>query len=149
MDHLLKTKKKYKNSKELEIQDIDKACFQHDMAYGDFKDLPKRIASDKILRDKAFDTAKNSKNDGCQRGLASMIYTCFVKRTSGGAIKSEIMSNQELGKELYKPIISNFKKRKVDSFFIGNIRGADLADIQLISKFNKGICFLFMCYRYL
>ena len=86
------------------------------MAYGDFKDLPKTIASDKILRDKAFDTDKNSKNDGCQRGLASMIYTCFVKRTSGDAIKSEIMSNQELGKELYKLIISNFEKRKVDSF---------------------------------
>ena len=49
--------------------ELDKACFQHDMAYGDFKDLPKRIASDKILRDKAFDIAKNPKYDGYQRGL--------------------------------------------------------------------------------
>ena len=53
--------------------ELDKACFQHDMVYGDFKDLARRIASDKVLRDKAFDIAKNPKYDGYQRGSASMV----------------------------------------------------------------------------
>ena len=57
-----------------------------------------------------------------------MVYTFFVKKNSGGAVKSEIMSNQELGKELYKAIIRKFEKQKVQSFFIDNIWGADLAD---------------------
>ena len=53
--------------------ELDKACFQHDMAYGDFKDLTRRTASDKILRDKVFNITKNQKYDGCQRGLASVV----------------------------------------------------------------------------
>ena len=57
--------------------ELDKTCFQHDMAYGDFKDLKRRTASDKILRDKAFNIAKNPKYDGYQRGLASMVYNFF------------------------------------------------------------------------
>ena len=55
------------------------------------------------------------------------------------------MSNQELAEELHTSIIRTFEKRKVHSFFIGNIWGADLADVQLISKFNKGFRFI-MCY---
>ena len=58
--------------------ELDKACFQHDMAYGDFKDLKRRTASDKILRDKAFNIAKNPKYDGYQRRLASMVYNFFL-----------------------------------------------------------------------
>ena len=50
--------------------ELDKACFQHDMAYGDFKDLTRRIASEKILRDNAFNIAKNPKYGGSQRGFA-------------------------------------------------------------------------------
>ena len=53
------------------------------MAYGDFKDLARRTASDKILRDKAFNIAKNPKYDGYQRGLASMVYKFFDKRSTG------------------------------------------------------------------
>ena len=53
--------------------ELDKTCFQHDMAYGDFKDIARRTASDKILRDKAFNIAKNPKYDGYQRGLASIV----------------------------------------------------------------------------
>ena len=53
---------------------VVKICFQHDMAFGDFKDLTRRTASDKILRYKTFDIAKNPKYDGYQRGLTSMIY---------------------------------------------------------------------------
>ena len=57
--------------------ELDKACFQHDMAYEDFKDIKRRTASDKILRNKAFNIAKNPKYDGYQRGLASMVYKFF------------------------------------------------------------------------
>ena len=57
--------------------ELNKACFQYDMAYGDFKDLAKRTAADKILREKAFDIAKNPKYDGYQRRLASMVYKFF------------------------------------------------------------------------
>ena len=61
--------------------ELDKACFQHDMAYGDFKDI-KRMASDKILRDKAFNIAKNPKYDGCQRGLL-LRFTIFLIKNVG------------------------------------------------------------------
>ena len=52
---------------------LDKACFQHDMAYGDFKDLNRRTAADKVLHDKAFNIAKDPKYDGYQLVLASMV----------------------------------------------------------------------------
>ena len=94
---------------------MDKACFQHDMAYGKYKDLKKRRQSDKVLKDKAFEIANNPKYDGYQIGLAN---------------------------ELHKPIIRKFKKIKVYSSFKDNIWGADLADTQLISKYNKGIRYL-------
>ena len=63
----------------------------------------------------------------------------FEKTTSGSGIKNENMSDQQLAEELYKPIIRNFGKRKVHSPFIDKIWGADLADMQLVSKFYKGI----------
>ena len=73
MDHLLKKRiQKFKetgDSRYIYRNELDKACFQRDMAYGDFKDLPRRTSSDKVLRDKAFNIAKNPKYDGCQRGL--------------------------------------------------------------------------------
>ena len=81
------------------------------MAYEDFKDLARRTASDKILRDKAFNVAKNPKYE-------------------------------QLAEELHKPIIRNFKKGTVYLGFKDNIWGAGLADMQLISKFNKGYRFL-------
>ena len=59
--------------------ELDKACFQHDMAYGDFKDLNRRTAADKILRDKSFNIAKDPKYDGYQHGLASIVYKFFDK----------------------------------------------------------------------
>ena len=106
------------------------------MAYEDFKDLTRKRASDKILCYKAFNITKNLKYDGYQCGLASMVYNFLDKKASGG-IKNE------LAEELHKPIIRKFEKRKVHSPFIDNIWGADLADIQLISKFNKGICYFY------
>ena len=73
--------------------DLDKACFQHDMAYGKFKDFKKRTKSDKVLRDKAFEIACNPKYDGYQRGLASMVYKIFDKKSTGSGIKNEIKQN--------------------------------------------------------
>ena len=77
------------------------------MAYGDFQELTRRKASDKILHDKAFNIAKNPKYDRYQRGLASKVYTFFDKKTSamrenkfaGETIKNEIISNKELAEE--------------------------------------------------
>ena len=66
--------------------EFDKPCFQHDMAYGDFKDLIRKTFSDNALRDKAFNIAKNPKYDGYQRGLASMVYTFFDKKSTGSGI---------------------------------------------------------------
>ena len=57
--------------------ELDKACFQHDMAYGKAKDLVRRTQSDKVLKDKAFKIASDAKYDGYQRGLASMVYKFF------------------------------------------------------------------------
>ena len=93
------------------------------MAYGNFKDVTRRTASDKILPDKAFDMTKSLKQDGYQRGLVSVVYNSFNKKTSGGAIKNEIMSNEELAEELQKPIIRKFEKTKEHSPFIDNIQG--------------------------
>ena len=62
------------------------------MAYGDFKDLPKRATADELLRDKTFNISKNSKHDGYQRKLTSIVYKCFDKK-SGSGVKSKIMTN--------------------------------------------------------
>ena len=91
------------------------------MAYGDFKYLNRRTAAHKVLHDKGFNIAKNPKFDVYQRGLASMVYQFFNKKTSDGTIKNEIISNKELSEELHKPIIKKFNKRKVPSPFINNI----------------------------
>ena len=94
-DHLLKKKKKNSKIKKktrdtsyIYKNELDKACFQHDMAYGDFKDLKRRTTSDKILRDKAFNIAKNPKYDGYQEGLASMVYRFSDKNSASLTDKS-------------------------------------------------------------
>ena len=101
--------------------ELDKACFQHDMAYEDFSDLARITASDKVLRDKAFNIAKNPKYDGYQRGLASLVYKFFDKMSSGSGIvnnnnkkkkKNDNKRNLQLAEELHKPIIKTFLKRK-------------------------------------
>ena len=94
---------------------LDKACFQHDMTYGDFKDLVKRATSDKVLRDKTFHIAKNHKYDKYQRELASMVYKFFDNKSKGNEITDKIKQNQhpldlaphQLAKKLHKPIITN------------------------------------------
>ena len=101
------------HSRYIYLNELDKACFQHDMAYGAFKDLNRRTSADKVLRDKAFDIAKNPKYDGYQHGLVSLVYKLFDKKTSGSGKKNENISNKELAEELNKPIIRKFEKRKV------------------------------------
>ena len=77
------------------------------MAYGDFKDLKWRTASDKVLRDKAFNIAKNPKYDGYQREIASMVYKFFDKKSIGSGVNTPLDFNEQLAKELHKPIIIN------------------------------------------
>ena len=74
-------------------KELDKVSFQHDIASGDFKSLARRTASDKIFCDKAFDIAKNPKNDGYQRGLASIVYKFFVKKLLAVILKMKICQN--------------------------------------------------------
>ena len=74
--------------------------------------------------------------------LLQWFINSLIKKSSGRDIKNENVSNKKLAEELHKPITRKFKKRKVHSSFIDNIWGDDLADMQLISKFNKGIRFL-------
>ena len=112
------------------------------MAHGDFKDLARSTASYNVLRNKRFNIAKYPKYDEYQRGPVSTVYKFFDKKTSGCSVNNEIKQNQQLAEELNKPIIRTFLKRKVYSSFKGNIWGVHLADMQLISKYNKGIRFL-------
>ena len=86
---------------------LDKACFQHDMAYGKSKDLVKRTQSDKVLRDKAFKIASDPKYDGYQKGLASMVYKFFDKKSKGSGIVTN-EPNYQLTNELHTPIIRKF-----------------------------------------
>ena len=75
--------KKFKetgDSKYIYQNELDKTCFQHGMAYGDFKYLKRRLFADKVLRDKAFNITKDPKYDGYQRGLASMVYNFLIKK---------------------------------------------------------------------
>ena len=120
--------------------ELDKACFAHDSAYSDSNNLTKRTIADKILRYKAFNIAKDQKYDGYQRGLASMVYNFFDKKSAAPADKSadgsdvvtakpsakHVMAepsakhvntklapqNQQLAEELHKPIIKKFKKER-------------------------------------
>ena len=121
--------------------ELDKACFVHDAAFSDSKDLAKRIFADKILKNKAFDIANDPKYDGYQKWLASMVYKFFDSKVSESGAKLTLQ-NEQLAEELHKPIIIKFEKRRVYSTFKDNIWGVDLADMQLLSKYNKGIRFL-------
>ena len=111
------------------------------MVYGDFKDFEKRSFADNVLRDKAFKIASDQKYDGYQRGLASMVYKFFHKKSQGSGVANN-NENAQLAEELHKPIIRKFEKRKLYSSFRDNIWGVDLADMQVLSKYNKGYRFL-------
>ena len=139
--------------------ELDKACFTHDAAYAKYKDVENRLISDQKLRNSAYDIASNPKYDGYQRGLASMVYKFFDckvapldKKTMSGKVNAKHTAkpsslertgnNKILAEELYKPVIKKYNKRKVYSQFKDNIWGVDLADMQSLSKKNKGIKYL-------
>ena len=126
--------------------ELDKACFAHDAAYSDSKDLTKRTVADKILRDKAFNIAKDPRYDGYQKGLAFMVYKFFDKKSKGSGAKhvntKPKPQNQQLAEKIHKPIIKKNEKRKIHAAFKDNIWGADLADMQLLSRCNRGIKFV-------
>ena len=122
--------------------ELDKACFQHDSAYADHKDLINRTKADKVLRDKAYNIASNPKYDGYQRGLASMVYKFFDKKSMGSGINKINSNSSILADELHKLIIKKFEKRKVYSQFKDNIWRVDLVDMQPLSRKNKGIKYL-------
>ena len=83
------------------------------MAYGNFKDLARRTASGKVLRDKVFNIAKNPKYDGYQRGLATTVYKFFDKKSAGNGVNMHVNNKHllDLAEELHKPIIKKFKKK--------------------------------------
>ena len=78
------------------IEKLDKACFQHDMAYGKSKYLTKRAQSDKVLREKAFKIASDTKFDGYQRGLASMVHKFFIKSLVRVALLLSQITNSQI-----------------------------------------------------
>ena len=90
------------------------------MVYGDFKDFEKRSFADNVLRDKALKIASDQKYDGYQRGLASMVYKFFHKKSQGSGVANN-NENTQLAEELHKPIIRKFEKRKLYSSFRDNI----------------------------
>ena len=117
--------------------ELDKACFQHNSAYANHKNLVNRTEADKVLRNKTYDIASNPEYDGYQRGLASMVYKFFDKKSTAGRSSLEFTgsgfkklknttkltaepsalarSSSILADELHKPIINKFNKRKVYS----------------------------------
>ena len=105
--------------------ELDKACFAHDAAYSESKNFTKRTIADKILRDKAFNIAKDKKYDGYQRGLASMVYKVFDSKVEGSGAKHVTAEpsakhvntklapqNQQLAEELHQPIMKNLKRER-------------------------------------
>ena len=111
------------DSKYIYRNELDKARFQHDMAYGNFRYLLRRTPSDKVSREKAFNIARNPKYDGYQRGLALMVYKCFDKNSDLLTDKSTASGTDNV------------------SIFTDNVSGVEVADVELISKCNKRIGF--------
>ena len=138
MDLLLDIKKELKNlnkqvfKRYIYRNELDKACFQHDSAYADNKDLINRVKADKVLRDKAYNIASNPEYDGYQRGLASMVYKFFDKKSMGSGIVKD--SSLILADELHKPVIKKFNKRKVYSQFEDNIWGSRFSGHETIKQ---------------
>ena len=151
--------KKFKqtgDSRYIYRNELDKACFQHDSADADNKDLINRTKSGKVLRDKAYNIASNTEYDGYQRGLASVVFKSFDKKSMGSGVakstakrssleRSSLKSSSlKLADKLRKPVIKKFNKRKVYSQFKDNIWGVDLADMQSL-RYQIS----FMCYRFI
>ena len=124
--------------------ELEKACFQHDSAYADHKDLINRTEADKVLTDKAYDIASNPKYVYKFFDKKSTAEPSSLERTGSGfkKLKNTARNSSILADERHKPIIRKFDKRKVYSQFKDNIWGVDLADMQSLRKKNKGIKYL-------
>ena len=122
------------NLKHVHRNELDKACFAHDAAYSDSKNLAKRTISDKILKNRAYEIPRNCNYDRYQRALASMVYKFFDKKTGSG-----ISVNKHLPEELHKSAIKKFKRRKAYTRFKENIWAADLAEMESFSSKNKNV----------
>ena len=120
--------------------ELDKACFDHDMAYGKVKNLVTKTQSDKVLREKAFKIASDTKYDGYQRGLASMVYKFFYKKSSRNAIINE--ANYQLEMNSINELSENVRKEKYINHLETIFEGVDLADMQSFSRYYKGIRYL-------
>ena len=138
----IKEFKRTRDTRYIYRNELDKDCFHYDSANANHKDLINRTKADKVLRDKAYNIAGNPKYDGYQRGLASMVYKFFDKKLVDSGINTIKSSSSILVDELHKPIIKKFEKRKAYSQFKDNIWGVDLADMQSLSRKNKGIKYL-------
>ena len=112
----IKEFKRIGDTRHIYRNELDKACFQHDSAYADHKDLINRTEADKVLRDKAYDIASNPEYDGYQRGLASMVYKFFDKKSTGSGFKklknTTKSSSSILANELHKLLLKNLIKEK-------------------------------------
>ena len=106
------------------------------MAYGDFKDVNRRTFAYKVLRDKAFNIAKNPKYDEYKGDLASVVYKFLNKKHSVTGIKNDNISNSELTEEWQKPIIRKFDKRKIHSPFTDNISWGCRFSIYTSNKYK-------------
>ena len=117
------------NLKYLYRNELDRTRFVHDAAYSDSEDLAKITISDKILKERAYEIARNRNYDGYQRALASMVYNFFDKKTGLG-----VSVNEQLAKELHKPVIKKYKRKKVYARFKDNIWAADLVEMEPVFK---------------
>ena len=90
--------------------ELDKVCFQHDMAYSKSKDLAKRTQSDKVLRDKAFNIAINPKYDGYQRRLTWMVYNFLTENL----VEVVLLVNQIISSQMsfVNQLLENLRKEK-------------------------------------
>ena len=125
------------NLRHLHGNKVDKTCFAYNAPHSDSKDLAKRTISDKILRDRAHETARNYNYYGYQKAFASMIYKFLDKKTGLG-----INVKEQLAEGLHKPVIKTFKRKKVHARFRNNIWAADLAEMKSFSSKNKNVEYL-------
>ena len=130
--------KKTEDRKYISRNELDRACFLRDMAYGNFKDLARRTAFDKVLRHKAFNALKIQYMMDIKYVLLLWLISILLKSLKVVVL---IMNLNKASNQL-KNYTNQSKKRKVYSSFKENICAADSANMQLISKFNKGPRFL-------
>ena len=122
--HRERIQKLRENKNNLFRKEFDKACFAHNAAYSDTKDLDRRTVSDMILKKEDYEIARNWKHYGCQRALTSMVYKFFDKKTG-----LRVSINKQPAEEFHKPVIKEFKGRKVNARFKENTWTTDFVTV--------------------